>query len=343
MSDLPRRFSLVKRSSGIYYIVYRKDGRQRWKSTKTTNKSEALRLLTDFKELLREKRPRIAMNEFVQRFLTYAQTHLSSNTIRLYKTIFKSFTAFVKDAYIDDVNAETLDRYKAQRLREVSRVSVNVELRMLKAAFGTARRWNLIEQNPFQNVSLVKVPEQAPLALSVEDFQKLLGCLSEQWLKEIVVFAVSTGMRRGEILNLRWCDVDLASRVVTIQTSERFKTKHGRRRVIPLNDAALYILMSRKGKSASEYVFTLNDKPISGGWVSHLFKRYVRKAKLQNPCYRFHSLRHTFATWLVQNGVGIYEVQKLLGHSSIAVTQQYSHLAPTELHSAVNKLTMNLN
>jgi site-specific recombinase XerD len=91
-----------------------------------------------------------------------------------------------------------------------------------------------------------------------------------------------------------------------------------------------------------EYVFTLNGKKILDGWVSHAFKKAVRKAGVDSRLH-FHSLRHTFATWLVQNGVGIYEVQKLLGHSSVAVTQVYAHLAPSELHGAVEKISVSLN
>jgi len=109
----------------------------------------------------------------------------------------------------------------------------------------------------------------------------------------------------------------------------------GRRRTVPLSETAMYLLNAPRGKSTSEYLFTLNGKRINAGWVTHLFKRYVRHAGL-NDRLRFHSLRHTFARWLVQDGVSLYEAQKLLGHSSSAVTEVYSHLQPEQVYSTVN-------
>lgn len=189
----------------------------------------------------------------------------------------------------------------------------------------------------------MRVPEQAPLALTAEDFQKLISCIRENWFRELVIFSVLTGMRRGEILNLRWSDVDLSRKLIHIQTNGTFKTKQGKRRTIPLSEAAFYLLAAKHGKSPSEYVFTVNDKALNAGWVSHLFKRYVREAKLSNPRFRFHSLRHTFASWLLQQGVSIYEVQKLLGHSSVKVTEGYLHLPSDGLFGAVNKISVALN
>jgi site-specific recombinase XerD len=102
---------------------------------------------------------------------------------------------------------------------------------------------------------------------------------------------------------------------------------------------AVFELLSRRQltASASSFVFHRKGLQLPGDYVQHKFKRYARKLGLSENV-RFHTLRHTFATWLVQEGVSIYEVQKLLGHSDISVTQVYSHLAASELHSAVEKL-----
>lgn len=116
----------------------------------------------------------------------------------------------------------------------------------------------------------------------------------------------------------------------------------GRRRTVPLSETAMYLLNARRGKSTSECVFALNDRQINAGWVTHLSKRYVRRAGLDDRL-RFHSLRHTFARWLVQDGVSLYEVQKLLGHSSSALTEVYSHLQPEQVHSTVNRIDIALN
>ena len=89
---------------------------------------------------------------------------------------------------------------------------------------------------------------------------------------------------------------------------------------------------------SSTNVFARSGNRLSQSYVEHKFKQYVRSAGLKENL-KFHSLRHTFATWLVQNGASIYEVQKLLGHSDIKTTQIYAHLMASELHSTVNRIS----
>jgi integrase len=242
-----------------------------------------------------------------------------------------------------EITAQHLDRYKMRRLGEVSPVSVNMELRSLRAAMNVAVSWKFIETNPFLKLKQARVPESQPSYLTKQDFQRLIDQVKEPWLKEIIVFAVLTGMRRGEILNLRWEDVDLPRKVIRIHSRADFKTKQGRQRVVPMSEGVYHLLSARYARTMSEYVFTLNARKVMEDWVSRKFKTCVRKAGLENTKLHFHSLRHTFASWLVQDGVSLYEVQKLLGHSSIAVTQVYSHLQPEQLHDTVNRLKIGLN
>lgn len=355
------RFSLFKRHNGLYSILYYHHGRRRWKATNTTTKPEALAVLANFQNLLDAATVEpVPLQEFVTRFLSFAASTYSANSVELYRRVLHRFVQLVGNVYLLELTAEHFDRYKAQRLKDtyqgerlqpkstkrrlksVSPVSVNIELRALRAAMNTARRWKLVHSNPFQEVTFADVPEQTPAFFTAADFQALLNSIREGWLREVVLFAVLTGLREGEILHLRWCDVDLSGRLVTIQTSATFKTKAGRRRIVPLGEMALRVLLSRQGKSASEYVFTLNDKPIKRTWLQHLFKRRIREAGLPAGLH-FHSTRHTFGSWLVQGGATLYEVQKLLGHSSSKVTEIYSHLQPEHLHGTVERLELNLN
>lgn len=352
MSVISNRFSLYKRSNQIYSIGYYQDGRRKWKSTGATVKADALKALTQFKELLQERTRSVSLQQFVSEFLTYGEANYSRKTLTIYRSILQRFVALTKNVSLMELTPQHVDNYKAKRLkdktkskhpRDISPVSVNVELRALRAALNTARKWKLIDANLFEGVSLAEVPERDPLFFSPSDFERLLQCINENWLKEIVVFAVLTGMRRGELLNLRWQEVDLQRRIIQIRSTPTFKTKHGKKRVIPLNDTAFYLVQSKHGKDTSEYVFTLNGKQIFEGWLSHKFKKAVRRAKLEKDGLHFHSLRHTFASWLVQDGVSLYEVQKLLGHSSSSVTEVYSHLQPEQMHSTVNRIGIATN
>jgi integrase len=218
---------------------------------------------------------------------------------------------------------------------------VNVELRTLKAFFNQAIKWELLDKSPFKNIKLLKIPERSPGFLTKEDFLVLLNNITQEWLRSIVIFAVNTGMRRSEIVNLKWENVDLERNTILVANSESFKTKSGRQRIIPINLLAKRILITRE--RISPYVFVnYKGQKMYDNYLGQCFRKSVRNAKLEAKI-SFHSLRHTFASWLVQSGVGIYEVQKLLGHSSISVTQVYAHLSENELHSAVDRIQISLN
>jgi integrase len=240
------------------------------------------------------------------------------------------------------ITARDVDLNRAHRLSQVSPTSVNIDLWALRSAFYTAVRWRLLAGNPFKKVPFLSIPDRQPAFLAKEDFHLLLTLISERWVRELVIVAVSTGMRRAELSNLTWKDVDFARRLLHIQSNETFRTKGGKRRTVPMSEVVFQLLWEKAQHSQHKSVFTLHGRRIYGNWLTCMFRRYIRKAG-RNPKLQFHNLRHMFATWLVQEGVSIYEVQKLLGHSSISVTQVCSHLAASELHGAVNNISVALN
>jgi site-specific recombinase XerD len=302
-----------------------------------------LKALTEFKTLVQPSHRALSFAQFQDEFLRYAEIHNAKRTVDLFRNVLKGFGKIVPHSMISDITAVHIDRYKTIRLQKIKPVSVNVELRMLKSAFGTAFRWKMVDENPCKGVPFAHVPEQIPIFLTPKDFETLIHTIPEPWFRELVVFAVLTGLRRAEIVNLRWVDVEMVRGVINIQSSPRFKTKQGRRRTVPLNTTVLEMLRTRKDPQGGEYVFTTDGGRISADWVSHLFKRYVRKAKLADQRLHFHSARHSFASWLVQGGATLYEVQKLLGHSSPKVTEIYSHLQPEQMHATVNRIVVSMN
>ncbi|MBI5020560.1 MAG: site-specific integrase [Ignavibacteriales bacterium] len=336
------KFYLYKRKNQIYYIGYFIEGKLFWRSTEETQKSKALKVLSEFKELLKQKNKPKLLSEFISEFISFAEKNYQKSTVVIFKLALNYLLTIIGDLFLPHITPKHADTYKTARQGQVSLTTVNVELRQLRSAFNTALRWQLIDSNPFCKVKLLSIPEKSPVFLAKDDFEKLISIIKETWLKEIVIFAVLTGMRRGEIINLRWQDIDLSRRILNIQSNCAYNTKQGKRRIIPLNATAFHLLSSKQVTSISEYVFCIKEKKISDWHVSHKFKDSVIQAELNDKLH-FHSLRHTFATWLVQDGVNIYEVQKLLGHSSVKVTEVYSHLVASELHSAVNKISVRLN
>lgn len=153
---------------------------------------------------------------------------------------------------------------------------------------------------------------------------------------DIVVFALNTGLRKGEIFNLNFSNINMNERIIFIIDS-----KSNKNRIIPMNDPVYDILCKKINKSnINENIFYGKNK--------RSFINAVNKAGLNNGITDrrqkvvFHTLRHTFASWLVQDGVPLAVVSKLLGHSTINLTMRYTHLAPTQYRQAVNLLTMHL-
>ena len=349
---------LSKHSNGIWYLWFvNEQGKKQKVSTHSRYKPDAFKFLQGFKNEHRVKRK--LCSEFFEEFIIYAEANFSKRTVAIYRYSLKLFFEYIGDKFLASYTPQHFDAYKTQRQKPIKvvtlkdghktemektirPVTVNIELRTLRAFFNTAVRWRLLESNPFK-IQLMRIPEKTPTFITKQEFQKLLSVIEEQWLKEIIIIAVSTGLRRGELVNLIWENVDLNRKLLCIESSPTFRTKAGRMRIIPLNDTALYILKTKQGRDASGYVFTLNGKQIFADWITHLFKRYVRLANLSNQDIHFHSLRHSFASWLAQDGTSVYVIKDLLGHSDVKTTQIYSHLQLESLHSEVNKISVSIN
>jgi integrase len=262
--------------------------------------------------------------------------------VNIYSTALEGLLKASGNCLLTSLSPRDFDRYKIERLKDHAPVTVNMELRALKAAFNVAFKWAYVPANPFAKGQSMQVPEKPPVFLTKEDFRALFEAIKDEWLKEIFVFAVFTGMRLGEIVHLHWAQVDLENRLIHIQSNPTFKTKQGKRRTIPMNEVVFRLLQTKQNGIKGELVFSIEGQPISESWVTHRFKKYVTDAKLDESIH-FHSLRHTFASWLVQAGSTLFEVQKLLGHSSSAVTEVYAHLQPTHMHETVNRICLQLD
>lgn len=167
--------------------------------------------------------------------------------------------------------------------------------------------------------------------LTAEEATRLLEACRDsrnENLTDLVEFALFTGMRRGEVLGLTWESVDRARGVVLLDSTS---TKSKRRREVPLNSRADAVLARRSSKSPGWVFGTRRWDHFRTAWESA-----VARAKVVD--FRFHDLRHTFASWAVQRGATLQEVKDLLGHHSLAMTLRYGHLAPEHLRTAVARL-----
>lgn len=273
------------------------------------------------------------LSSFFSDFLDRAPLSYSPKTVQSYSLAFRSFERIVGNKRLKDVFPFDTEEFKGTRSKEVSAVSVNIELRTLKAAFNEAKRLKLIEENPFHGMKPVRVPDKEAAHLSEPEFVMLLRVIEDTDFKNLIKFAVFTMMRLGEITSLRWDAVDLQRREIHIRSNGEFTPKRGKARFVPMNDWVHAFLAAEE--PTSEYVFSRNGKALKGTSVSHRLKKYVRKAGL-NDRIHFHSLRHTGISWLANMGVPQPFIQRIAGHSSLLVTDIYTHVQESSLFRAVN-------
>lgn len=258
------------------------------------------------------------------------------------------------------VSRADFDGFKAARLKDgISPVTVNRDLDRLKAALSMAVEWGLLAANPLAKVKRIKRDiEDRIRYLAKGEETRLRKALEARetaaqkrrargnaWrsargrellpaflgysdhLAPLTLIALNTGLRRGELTQLQWADVDLAGKRLTVRAGY---AKSGKTRHIPLNSEALAVLktLARAGAGKGA-LFAVSTLPKS--WAA-----LMTAAKIEN--FRFHDLRHTFASKLVMAGVDLNTVRELLGHSDIKMTLRYAHLAPEHKAAAVEVL-----
>jgi integrase len=201
----------------------------------------------------------------------------------------------------------------------------------LSHAFGVAvREWGWLDDSPMRKVERPSEPEGRKRFLSEEERDILLSACrdsSEPWLYPIVVLTLSTGMRRGEVMSLRWPQVDLQQGRIIL-----FRTKNNETRVLPLTGPALVLLKehSKIRRMDTDLLWPSKRKPDVPMEMREAWKRAVKKTGLAD--FRFHDLRHTAASYLVMNGASLAEAAEVLGHKTLAMVQRYAHLS--EAHTA---------
>jgi integrase len=204
----------------------------------------------------------------------------------------------------------------------------------MKKAFNLAiKEWEWIEKNPVAKVSMEEENNRRDRWLTTEEEEKLLK-VCPSWLRELVIFALNTGMRLGEIISLEWKGVDLFRKTVTVS-----KSKNKEPRTIPINETVFEMLKNNakvKSIKTNLVFYTDNHTMLLETSVDHTFKTALQKVGIKD--FQFHDLRLTFATRLVQSGKDLYKVQKLLGHKTSMMTERYAHHYPESLRDAVEVL-----
>ncbi len=333
----------LSKCRGVYYLFLKDENGVRHKiSTASRKKPDALQFLRDFKREEYEskrKQKTVLFSEFVNQYAVYASSVHTGKTFSTYQTAFREWLRVEGDSSMDKIGIREIEHFLSVKKVEASEWTARKYYIALASAFEKAVQWHFISVNTFRKVSKPKVREILPVFFTESDFRLFLSANKDKDFAELCITGLLTGLRLGELLSLRWIDLDFAAKTVLIQNSEAFTTKSKRSRVVPMSEELSKLLLNRKEniRSESEFVFSNRyGKKLRDGTIEHKFKQCVRCAGINDKLH-FHSLRHSFASALVMSGVSLYAVQKLLGHSQSKTTEIYTHLLPQQLHSEINK------
>lgn len=317
-----------KQGSKIWYFRTEVGGRERRESLRTTDRALAKKRAAARLEELNRAAWGDQRHTWKAAVLAWHQEgpELKPQTIRRYLTSIAAVDRILGHLYVDEIDKKMLVQIasrkgvtNATRKRDLNAVAV-----VLNSA--AARCW-------LGDVPRIQPPKERRVPLSLprgDEVVRLTGLLSPM-LARLVRFLEHTGMRLEEAGGLRWSDVNLRRATATLT-----ETKAGRVRVVPLNEAAVGTISGTPRHLDCPYIFWHSqDAPKRYSDLSGLLYDYRKRAGVP---WRIHDLRHLFAVRYLQNGGSIYDLQKILGHSTIAVTERYlDHLTPAE--QAVAKRT----
>ena len=336
-----------KRSNGIWHTCIRHNGKRIQKSLETSDRKLAKAIEakvrteivegTYFEKLIGRNK---TFKDMMDKFMEEHAPKVSYSMQKSYSSYLKHLMSFFKSGLIA-ITPKEISKYKVLRKGEGAMpATTNRELAMLSKAFNLAvNEWEWLKDNPVSRVPKEKENNKRDRWLTQDDECRLIKHCPA-WLSDIVVFALNTGLRQDELLSLQWSRVSFEREDMLID-----KTKSGKPRAVPLNQIAINILNQRskaKIRTIKDLVFpTFNGTKILPSNLRRAFYEALRKAGIEN--FKFHDLRHTFATRLAQRGIDIYKIAKLLGHEDIRMTQRYSHHSPESLRVGVEILEVDFN
>ncbi len=333
--------------NGIWWTCIRHNGKKIQKSLETSDRRLAKAIEAKVKTEIvegsyfdklvgRNKTFKDMMDKFMKEYAP----KMSSSMQRSYATSLKHLNPYFGGSNLLSISAKMVSRYKVLRSGEgAAPASVNRELSMLSKAFNLAiREWQWLKDNPVSMVKKDKENNERDRWLTKDEEQKILDN-SPEWLRDIIIFDLNTGLRLQELLSLEWSRVNLLRRTILIQ-----ETKNGSPKTLPLNKIALDVLnkLSKVKSIKNDFVFlNSNGKKIHPHVLRASFYTVLKKVGIENLW--LHDLRHTFATRLAQAGVDLYKISKLLGHKDIKMTQRYAHHCPDSLRDGVEILEVDYN
>jgi integrase len=324
--------SLYKRKdSSAWWIKITITGRKVQRSTGTEDKIEAQEFHDKLKAQLWEQerlgvKAQHTWREAVVRWLNETSdkaTHGEDKSKLIW------LHTYLGDLLLDEINLDCIDKVRTAKLKEASKPTVNRYLALVRSILIRARdEWEWIDKAP--KIRLFKEANDRERSLTQEEAKLLLFELPKHQ-RPVVFFALTTGLRLSNVVRLKWAQVNLDLKHAWIKGSQ---SKNRSPIAIPLNDLAIEVLQQQLGKHPDR-VFTYLGKPFEAAntkaWKSALIRAGIED-------FRWHDLRHTWATWQRQAGTPTHELQRLGGWKTAAMVERYAHVAPDNLAIAASRL-----
>lgn len=291
----------------------------------------------------------ILFSEFAKEYLRSKQVKATPKTFTTYfYAVDRVLVPFFGRYFLHQFTPHLVERFIVEsRKRGVSALTINGYLRILSAMLNRAVEWGYKARNIVSGMKRLKAPDKEARFLAREEAARLLDAVRYTRLLPIVGLGLLAGLRKAEIMNLKWVDVDFAAGFIRVvnRPAQGFQTKNYRNRTVGLHPELAAILRWWKG-TRSARVRTHKSRPsdrvvtYKGGPVKTaertLRKAYVRAGlRSERP---FHTLRHSFGAYLATAGVSLWEIAKLMGHMVEEVTELYAHLRPEHLHRQVERI-----
>jgi len=345
---------------GYYYTDFSFNGKRVRKCTHTTNKRAAETIEADMMTNMAKgtyldikDQSRIKFEEFADR---YIEDHSKVNN-KSWKEDMLKLKVLKKEfgnKWLDEITTSNVVRFKAKLVatkksngQAISAATVNHKLTLLKSIFNKAIAWGVFfKQNPCVSVPLLKTHNVRERFLEKEEINNLLKqCAGELFLA--VTFALLTGMRKGEIEGLRWIDINFKRNLIFVRRSgpRTYSPKSGKNRAFPMTPSINKILLECKEikyKKTSKLLKRKEEGYVFASTYREAYEAAVKRANL-NPTGTdrldkvvFHTLRHTFASYLAIGGIDLFRISKLLGNSLQMVQDRYAHLQPNHFQGAID-------